>query len=176
MECLCGGPGRCAFLLTAPVLCLYGWVAPWKSIMHPFQHLKIMCTVAAEALDKQGNMSLIKISFISLLIKRLSFLIECLCPSHLGLSLLFSLSVPPLEPEGERVFYCVSVVQGNCKQCVTSVCSGTFQTITSNDTCQFLHFKLNVIYLTTPHSRRVDPPPEPRHTGWWMKSIRCDEV
>lgn len=56
--------------------------------MHPFQHLKIMCTVAAEALDKQGNMSLIKISFISLLIKRLSLVIECLCPCPLGLSLL----------------------------------------------------------------------------------------
>lgn len=55
--------------------------------MHPFQHLKIMCTVAAEALDKQGNMSLIKISFISLLIKRLSLVIECLCPSPVGLYL-----------------------------------------------------------------------------------------
>lgn len=55
--------------------------------MHPFQHLKIMCTVAAEALDKQGNMSLIKISFISLLIKRLSLVIECLCPSPSGLLL-----------------------------------------------------------------------------------------
>lgn len=56
--------------------------------MHPFQHLKIMCTVAAEALDKQGNMSLIKISFIFLLIKRLSLVIECLRPFPLGLSLL----------------------------------------------------------------------------------------
>ena len=56
--------------------------------MHPFQHLKIMCMVAAGALDKQGNMSLIKISFISLLIKRLSLVIQCLCPSPLGLSLL----------------------------------------------------------------------------------------
>lgn len=55
--------------------------------MHPFQHLKIMCMVAAEALDKQGNMSLIKISFISLLIKRFSLVIECLCPSP-GLFLL----------------------------------------------------------------------------------------
>lgn len=54
--------------------------------MHPFQHLKIMCMVAAEALDKQGNMSLIKISFISLLIKRPSLVIECLGPSPLGLS------------------------------------------------------------------------------------------
>lgn len=55
--------------------------------MHPFQHLKIMCMVAAEALDKQGNMSLIKISFISLLIKRPSLVIECLGPSSRGLSL-----------------------------------------------------------------------------------------
>lgn len=47
--------------------------------MHCFYRLKIMCTVAAEALDKQGNMSLIKISFISLLIKRLSLVIESLC-------------------------------------------------------------------------------------------------
>lgn len=89
MECLCAGPGWCVFLLTAPVLCLYGWVALWESIMHPFQHLKIMCTAAAEALDKQGNMSLIKISFISLLIKRLCLVIECLCPSPLGLSFLY---------------------------------------------------------------------------------------
>lgn len=57
--------------------------------MHPFQHLKIMCMVVAEALDKQGNMSLIKISFISLLIKRLSLVIECLCPAPLGLSFLY---------------------------------------------------------------------------------------
>lgn len=48
--------------------------------MHPFQHLKIMCTLAAEALYKQGNMSLIKISFISLLIKRLSLIIEFSAP------------------------------------------------------------------------------------------------
>lgn len=61
--------------------------------MHPFQHLKIMCTVAAEALDKQGNMSLIKISFISLLIKRLSLVIECLFPSPLGSSCIYVLSV-----------------------------------------------------------------------------------
>lgn len=49
--------------------------------MHPFQHLKIMCTVAAEALAKRGNMPLIKISVISLLIKRLSLVIERLGPS-----------------------------------------------------------------------------------------------
>lgn len=48
--------------------------------MHPFQHLKIMCMLAAEALYKQGNMSLIKISFISLLIKRLSLIIEFSAP------------------------------------------------------------------------------------------------
>lgn len=60
--------------------------------MHPFQHLKIMCMVVAEALDKQGNMSLIKISFISLLIKRLSLVIECLCPAPLGLSFLYRAS------------------------------------------------------------------------------------
>lgn len=56
--------------------------------MHPFQCLKIMCMVAAKALDKQGNMPLIKISFISLLIKRLILVIECLWPSPLGFSLL----------------------------------------------------------------------------------------
>ena len=49
--------------------------------MHPFQRLKIMCLAAAEVLDKQGNMSLIKISFISLLIKRPSLVIEFLCPA-----------------------------------------------------------------------------------------------
>lgn len=66
--------------------------------MHPFQHLKIMCTVAAEALDKQGNMSLIKISFISLLIKRLSLVIECLCPSPLGSSCIYVRSVIVVLP------------------------------------------------------------------------------
>lgn len=44
--------------------------------MHPFQHLKIMRTVAAQALDKRGNIYLIKISFITLLIKRHSLVIE----------------------------------------------------------------------------------------------------
>ena len=53
--------------------------------MHPFQHLNIMCTLAAEALDKQQNMSLIKISFMSLLIKRHNLVIQCLCPFPLGL-------------------------------------------------------------------------------------------
>jgi hypothetical protein len=52
--------------------------------MHPFQRLKIMCLAAAEVLDKKGNMSLIKISFISLLIKRPSLVIEFLRPSLLG--------------------------------------------------------------------------------------------
>lgn len=53
--------------------------------MHPSQRLRMMRTAAAQALDKQGNMSLIKISFTSLLIKRLSLLIECLAPPLLAL-------------------------------------------------------------------------------------------
>lgn len=55
--------------------------------MHPSQQLKMMRTVAAaaRALDKQGNMSLIKISLISLLIKRLNLVIECLAPPLLAL-------------------------------------------------------------------------------------------
>lgn len=55
--------------------------------MHPSQQLKMMraAAAAAQTLDKQGNMSLIKISFISLLIKRLSLVIECLAPPLLAL-------------------------------------------------------------------------------------------
>lgn len=82
--------------------------------MHPFQHLKIMCMVAAEALDKQGNMSLIKISFISLLIKRLSLVIECLCPSPLGLSSLscafyFFSSHSTAKDKRKWMLYCETV-------------------------------------------------------------------
>lgn len=55
--------------------------------MHPSQQLKMMraAAAAARALHKQGNMSLIKISFISLLIKRLNLVIECLAPPLLAL-------------------------------------------------------------------------------------------
>lgn len=98
MECLWAGPGWCVFLLTAPILCLYGWVALWESIMHPFQRLKIMCTLAAEALYKQGNMSLIKISFISLFIKRLSLIIEFSAPPPWALRFIFVLSVLSVTP------------------------------------------------------------------------------
>lgn len=65
--------------------------------MHCFYRLKIMCTVAAEALDKQGNMSLIKISFISLLIKRLILVIE-------------SLSLPPSEHIFSPCAFCFPVL------------------------------------------------------------------
>lgn len=66
--------------------------------MHCFSRLKIMCTVAAEALGKQGNMSLIKIYFISLLIKRLSLVIECLCPSPHRIFLMFFFLFSCLTP------------------------------------------------------------------------------
>lgn len=66
--------------------------------MHSFQHLKIMCTLAAEALYKQGNMSLIKISFISLLIKRLSLIIEFSAPPPWALRFIFVLSVLSVPP------------------------------------------------------------------------------
>lgn len=63
--------------------------------------------VATEALDKQGNMSLIKISFISLLIKRLSLVIECLClwafPCILVLTIFFS--SPSIANDKRKLFY-----------------------------------------------------------------------
>lgn len=75
--------------------------------MHPFQHLKIMCTLAAEALYKQGNMSLIKISFISLLIKRLSLIIEFAAPPLWALPFIFVLcfiSYPSVVVKKKDIF------------------------------------------------------------------------
>lgn len=50
-----------------------------QCIRPPFHRLNMMCMATeARALHKQGNMYLIKIYFISLLIKRASLLMECL--------------------------------------------------------------------------------------------------
>ena len=62
----------------------YASFSPFKDYVH----------MAAGALDKQGNPSLIKISLISLLIKRAGLVMECLWPSSplplLVVSFLFS--------------------------------------------------------------------------------------
>lgn len=68
------------FLLTICFGNFHGRVALWECIMHHSHLLKdYLCT--AKTLHKQGNMPLIKISFIFLLIKRHSLVIECVCPS-----------------------------------------------------------------------------------------------
>lgn len=62
-----------------------GATAP-PSFLPSLHHFSLMCMAAAvRASGKQGNMCFIKISFISLLIKRLSLVIECLAPPPLAL-------------------------------------------------------------------------------------------